>query len=58
MELLRAKHMDDVIVLVGGIIPEADIPNLKKAGIAEIFLPGTPTQAIVDFVRAHARSHD
>jgi methylmalonyl-CoA mutase C-terminal domain/subunit len=58
MELLRAKHMDDVVVLVGGIIPEADIPSLKKAGIAEIFLPGTPTQAIVDFVRAHARARD
>src|SRR6202007_2167605 len=53
MELLRAKHMDDVTVLVGGIIPEADIPSLKKAGIAEIFLPGTRTQAIVDFVRTH-----
>jgi methylmalonyl-CoA mutase C-terminal domain/subunit len=58
MELLHAKHMDDVVVLVGGIIPEADIPGLKKAGIAEIFLPGTPTQAIVDFVRTHARGRD
>jgi methylmalonyl-CoA mutase C-terminal domain/subunit len=50
--------MDDVAVLVGGIIPEADIPGLKKAGIAEIFLPGTPTQEIVDFVRNHVRAHD
>jgi methylmalonyl-CoA mutase C-terminal domain/subunit len=36
---------------VGGIIPEADIPALKKAGIAEIFLPGTSTMDIVNFIR-------
>jgi methylmalonyl-CoA mutase, C-terminal domain len=51
MELLREKGMGDVTVLIGGIIPEADIPGLKKAGIAEVFLPGTSTQSIVDFVR-------
>jgi methylmalonyl-CoA mutase C-terminal domain/subunit len=51
MELLREKGMNDVTVLIGGIIPEADIPPLKKAGIAEVFLPGTPTQVIVDFIR-------
>src|ERR1035437_9651917 len=51
MELLRAKGMDDVTVLIGGIIPEADIPALKESGVAEIFLPGTTTQAIVDFIR-------
>ena len=51
MELLREKGMTDVTVLIGGIIPEADIPGLKKAGIAEIFLPGTTTQSIVDFIR-------
>ncbi|HXA78883.1 MAG TPA: cobalamin B12-binding domain-containing protein [Candidatus Acidoferrales bacterium] len=51
MDLLRAKGMGDVTVLIGGIIPEADIADLKKAGIAEIFLPGTTTQAIVDFIR-------
>jgi methylmalonyl-CoA mutase C-terminal domain/subunit len=51
MELLREKGMNDVTVLIGGIIPEADIPALKKSGIAEVFLPGTPTQAIVDFIR-------
>jgi methylmalonyl-CoA mutase, C-terminal domain len=58
MDLLRSKHMDDVTVLVGGIIPEADIPRLKKAGIAEVFLPGTSTQEIVDFVRSHVRNRD
>src|ERR1700733_12599089 len=56
MDLLRAKGMNDVTVLVGGIIPEADIPGLKEAGIAGIFLPGASTQEIVEFVRAHARA--
>jgi methylmalonyl-CoA mutase, C-terminal domain len=58
LDLLRQKQMSDVIVLVGGIISEADIPALKKAGIAEVFLPGTSTQDIVKFVqqRAGARS--
>jgi methylmalonyl-CoA mutase C-terminal domain/subunit len=52
LELLRDKGMQDVTVLVGGIIPEADIAALKQAGIAAIFLPGTPTQEIVDFIRS------
>src|ERR1700741_2409726 len=51
MELLRRKGMNDVTVLIGGVFPEPDIPALKQAGIAEVFLPGTPTQAIVDFIR-------
>ncbi len=51
MELLREHKMDDVTVLVGGIIPDADIAPLKKAGIAEIFLPGTSTQDIVKFIQ-------
>jgi methylmalonyl-CoA mutase C-terminal domain/subunit len=51
MELLREKDMTDVTVLIGGIIPEVDIPGLKQAGIAEVFLPGTTTQSIVDFIR-------
>ncbi len=49
--LLAEKGMTDVTVLIGGIIPEADIAVLKKAGIAEIFLPGTSTQAIVKFIQ-------
>jgi methylmalonyl-CoA mutase C-terminal domain/subunit len=43
--------MDDVTVLVGGIIPEADIPALKQSGISGIFLPGTSTQDIIDFIQ-------
>ena len=50
MSLLKSKGMDDVTVLVGGIIPAADIPAMKKSGIAEIFLPGTSTQDIVEFI--------
>ena len=51
MSLLREKGMDDVVVLLGGIIPEADVAGLKQAGIAGIFVPGTSTQDIVDFIR-------
>jgi methylmalonyl-CoA mutase C-terminal domain/subunit len=54
LELLKQKGMSDVTVLLGGTIPAADIPGLKKAGVAEIFMPGTSTQQIVDFVRQHA----
>ena len=51
MDLLAANGMANVIVLIGGIIPEADIPGLKQAGVSEIFLSGTPTQAIIDFIQ-------
>jgi methylmalonyl-CoA mutase C-terminal domain/subunit len=54
MNLLKQKGMTDVTVLLGGTIPEADIPALKQAGIAEIFLPGTSMQDIVNFVRQSA----
>src|ERR1700739_2206260 len=50
MKLLHEKGMDDVTVLVGGIIPDADIPALKQSGIAEIFLPGTSTKDIIEFI--------
>jgi isobutyryl-CoA mutase small subunit len=52
-ELLKAKDVRDVIVFGGGIIPAEDIAVLKEKGIAEIFTPGTPTTAIVDWVRAN-----
>jgi methylmalonyl-CoA mutase, C-terminal domain len=54
IELLKQKGMSDVTVLLGGTIPDADIASLKKAGVAEVFLPGTSTQEIVQFVRQHA----
>jgi methylmalonyl-CoA mutase C-terminal domain/subunit len=53
MELLRQKEMTEVTVLVGGIIPEADIAGLKSAGIAEVFLPGASTRDIVRFILEH-----
>src|SRR3981081_4316435 len=49
MELLGERARSAACVLIGGIIPEADIPRLKQAGITEVFPPGTTTQAIVDF---------
>jgi methylmalonyl-CoA mutase C-terminal domain/subunit len=55
MDLLREKKMTDVLVLLGGTIPEADFPALKQMGIAEIFLPGTSTQQIVEFIRKNVR---
>lgn len=55
MELLRAQGMDDVLVLVGGIIPDQDIPRLQEMGVTGVFLPGTPMQAIIDFIEGHVR---
>ena len=51
MELLREQGMDDVIVVVGGIIPEVDRQPLKDLGIAEVFGPGTTTGSIVEFIQ-------
>ncbi|MDH4217295.1 MAG: cobalamin B12-binding domain-containing protein [Candidatus Aminicenantes bacterium] len=51
MNLLEQKGVDDIKVIAGGIIPEKDIPGLKKIGIAEIFLPGSSTQAIVQWIK-------
>ena len=55
MDLLRQNKMDDVIVLVGGIIPDQDIEGLKKAGVAAIFQPGTAMDEIVKFIRTHVK---
>lgn len=51
VEMLRAQGQDDVIVLVGGIIPDEDIPRLREAGIDAIFGPGASTKEIGDFIR-------
>jgi methylmalonyl-CoA mutase, C-terminal domain len=56
MELLREKGLEDVTVVVGGIIPDVDIPKLNEVGIRGIFLPGTPMHEIVDFITRNARS--
>jgi methylmalonyl-CoA mutase, C-terminal domain len=55
MELLKARGLDDVLVVIGGIIPDVDIPRLHEIGVKGIFLPGTPMQDIIDFINANAR---
>ncbi|MGQ9538246.1 MAG: cobalamin B12-binding domain-containing protein [Candidatus Bathycorpusculaceae bacterium] len=55
MELLRQKGLTDVLVFAGGIIPEEDIPELKKIGIKEVFGPGTPTETIIKYVLENAQ---
>ena len=55
MDLLKQKGLDDVLVVIGGIIPDLDVPKLKEIGVKGIFLPGTPMQEIIDFINAHAR---
>lgn len=51
MQLLKKKDMTDVMVFAGGIIPEEDVPALKKAGIKEVFGPGTPTSTLIEYVK-------
>ncbi len=51
VRLLREKGMDEVVVILGGTVPPHDIPKLKKAGISEVFGPGTPVKKIVEFCR-------
>jgi methylmalonyl-CoA mutase C-terminal domain/subunit len=55
MQLLSEKGLDDVLVVIGGIIPDVDIPGLKEAGVQGIFLPGTPMQDIINFIAEHVR---
>lgn len=55
VNLAKEKGMEDVLIIGGGVIPEADIPALKEAGVAEVFTPGTPTSAIVDFIKANVK---
>ena len=55
LELLRARGLEDVLLVVGGIIPDVDIPKLREMGVKGIFLPGSPMQHIVDFIQANVR---
>src|SRR6476469_10231122 len=55
MDLLKQNKMDDVLLIVGGIIPDQDIDALKKAGVAAIFQPGTSMDEIVTFIRANVK---
>jgi len=55
VELLHANGMDDTLVLVGGIVPQEDIQPLKEKGVSNVFLPGTSTEDIVNYIRANVR---
>jgi methylmalonyl-CoA mutase C-terminal domain/subunit len=54
MRLLKERGGEDIVVVAGGIIPDKDIPRLKEMGIREIFLPGTSTQTLAEFIRKEA----
>jgi methylmalonyl-CoA mutase, C-terminal domain len=55
IDLLKEKSAEDIVVFGGGIIPQDDVPRLKEKGTAEVFLPGSPTQAIIEWIRANIR---
>jgi methylmalonyl-CoA mutase, C-terminal domain len=55
IDLLREQDAADIVVFGGGIIPQDDVPRLKDQGVAEVFLPGSTTQAIIDWIRANVR---
>jgi methylmalonyl-CoA mutase C-terminal domain/subunit len=58
VQLLRDEGLDDCLVLVGGIVPQEDIPKLKQEGVAEVFLPGTSTGDIVNFLRENVKPRE
>ncbi len=53
IDLLKEQDAKDIVVFGGGIIPQDDVPKLKEKGVAEVFLPGSPTQTIIEWIRAH-----
>ncbi|HVI75197.1 MAG TPA: cobalamin B12-binding domain-containing protein [Anaeromyxobacteraceae bacterium] len=55
VDLLREKGAGEVVVFGGGIIPQDDVPKLKEKGVSEVFLPGSSTQVIIDWIREHIR---
>lgn len=58
VELLKQQNMyDEVLVIGGGVIPDDDIPMLKEKGVQEIFTPGTPTQATIEFIRNNLKKN-
>ena len=58
VDLLRENGMDDTLVLVGGIVPQEDIAELKQKGVSEVFLPGTSTEDIVKFINQNVRANN
>jgi len=57
LELMKKEKLTDVLVLIGGIIPDSDIPKLKELGVSEVFQPGASTEDIIAYVRGHVRSN-
>ena len=55
VEMLKEKGMGDVLVVGGGVIPDADIPGLKAAGVSAVFTPGTPTADVIEFIKANVK---
>lgn len=53
IDLLGRRRIDDIVVFGGGIIPEEDLEALAEMGVAKVFTPGTPTDAVVEWVRAN-----
>ncbi len=58
VQLLREQGMDDCLVLLGGIVPQEDIVKLKSQGVAEVFVPGTSTEDIVQFLRGNVKPRE
>jgi methylmalonyl-CoA mutase C-terminal domain/subunit len=57
IELLKARDAQDIVVFGGGIIPDDDIPELERLGVAKVFTPGSPTHDIVNWVKGHVLAH-
>jgi methylmalonyl-CoA mutase C-terminal domain/subunit len=55
VDALKERGAGDVTVFGGGIIPQDDIPTLKQSGVSQVFLPGTTTQSIVDWIRGNVK---
>jgi len=56
VNLLKEKGAGDILVVGGGIIPDEDVPDLKAAGIAEVFVPGTPLESVVKYIQANVKN--
>jgi methylmalonyl-CoA mutase C-terminal domain/subunit len=57
-ELLQAQHADDILLVLGGTIPQEDFPRMKESGVAAIFGPGTPLEDTVQFIRGHVKPRE
>jgi methylmalonyl-CoA mutase C-terminal domain/subunit len=57
LELMKKEALNDVLVVIGGIIPDSDIPKLKELGVSEVFQPGASTEDIIAYIRGHVRSN-